>query len=151
MADDIVKTVVLEAPVSRVWRALTDHNEFGQWFRVKLDQPFRPGGLSTGRMTFPGYEHYPWRATVERMEAERLFSFRWCDFDEKSDLPIAKQPTTHVEFALEPVEGGRTRLTVTESGFDSLPESRRIDVMRDNAEGWNIQTGNIAAHVASSG
>lgn len=151
MTDQIVKTVVLDAPVSRVWRALADQQEFGQWFRVKLDQPFQPGGLSTGQMTFPGYEHYPWRATVERMEEERLLSFRWHDFDERSELPISEQPTTLVEFVLEPIADGQTKLTITESGFMSLPESRRIEVMRGNTEGWNIQAENIVAHVASHG
>lgn len=151
MADRIVKTVMLEAPVSRVWRALADPSEFGQWFRVRLDQPFQPGSLSTGQMTYPGYEHYPWRATIERMEEERFLSFRWHDFDEQSGLPISEQPTTLVEFALEPAADDRTKLTITESGFESLPESRRIEVMRGNTEGWNIQAENIAAHVASSG
>ena len=60
MADRIVKTIELKAPVSRIWRALADHNEFGQWFRVKLDGPFKPGTVSTGHITYPGYEHYPW-------------------------------------------------------------------------------------------
>ena len=151
MTDHIRKTIMLDAPVSRVWLALVDQHEFGQWFRVRLDQPFRPGGLSTGRMTYPGYEHYPWRATVERMDEERLLSFRWHDFDENSGIPIAEQATTLVEFVLEPVDAGRTKLTITESGFDSLPESRRIEVMRGNSEGWTIQAENIVAHVASPG
>jgi uncharacterized protein YndB with AHSA1/START domain len=148
MADRIVKTVELKAPVSRVWRALTDHNEFGQWFRVKLDGPFKPGALSTGQMTYPGYEHYPWRAVVERMEPERLFSFRWHDFDEKSAIDVSRQPTTLVEFRLEPTAEG-TRLTITESGFEALPDPRRLEVLRSNTEGWTIQANNIAAHVAT--
>jgi uncharacterized protein YndB with AHSA1/START domain len=148
MADRIIKTIELKAPVSRVWRALTDHVEFGQWFRVKLDQPFAPGAVSTGKMTYPGYEHYPWLAVVERMEPERLFSFRWHDVDAKSGIDVAKQPTTLVEFRLEPTEGG-TRLTITESGFESLPDHRRLEVLRGNTEGWNIQADNIAAHVTA--
>jgi len=148
MTDQIVKTVTLKAPVPRVWRALADHNEFGQWFRVKLDQPFAPGALSTGQITYPGAEHYPWRATVERMEEERLLSFRWHHFDENSDVDVSEQPTTLVEFRLEPVPGG-TRLTITESGFDSLPDARRAEIVRGNTEGWNIQADHIAAHVAS--
>jgi uncharacterized protein YndB with AHSA1/START domain len=148
MADRIIKTIELKAPVSRVWRALTDHMEFGQWFRVKLDQPFTPGAVSTGKMTYPGYEHYPWLAVVERMEPERLFAFRWHDFDEKSGVDVAKQPTTLVEFRLEPTAGG-TRLTITESGFETLPDHRRLEVLRGNTEGWNIQADNIAAHVAA--
>ena len=149
MADRIVKVVELKAPVSRVWRALADHNEFGQWFRVKLDGPFVPGALSTGRVTYPGYEHYPWRATIERMEPERLLSFRWHDFDENSGVDIEEQPTTLVEFRLEPTAEG-TRLTITESGFESIPNPRRLEVLRSNAGGWEIQAKNIADHVESA-
>lgn len=146
MTDRIVKTVELKAPLSRVWRALADHNEFGEWFRVRLDGPFEPGSVSTGQMTYPGYEHYPWRAIVERMEPELLLSFRWGDFDEQSGVDVADQATTLVEFRLEPVAEG-TRLTITESGFEALPDHRRLQVLRDNTRGWDIQAENIAAHV----
>lgn len=149
MTDHIIKTVELMAPIARVWRAISDHNEFGAWFRVKLDGPFRPGMISTGKMTYPGYEHYPWRATVERMEPERLLSFRWRDFDETSSVDVALQPTTLVEFRLEPMPGG-TRLTITESGFEALSDARRLEVLRGNTEGWNIQAANIATHVTAS-
>ena len=146
MENRIVKTVDLNAPVSRVWRALTDYKQFGEWFRVKLDQPFEAGGLSTGQMTYPGYEHCPWRAAVERIEPERLFSFSWHDFDETSDADVADQPAMLVEFRLEPIDAG-TRLTITESGFEALPDPRRLVVLRGNTEGWNIQAQNIADYV----
>ncbi len=149
MTDRIVKIVELQASVSRVWHALTDHREFGQWFRVILDAPFKPGTTSSGRMTYPGYEHYPWLAVVERMDHERLFSFRWHDFDEKSGVEIAKQPTTLVEFRLEAIPTG-TRLTIVESGFEALPDPRRLEILRGNTEGWNTQAGNISVHVAPS-
>src|SRR5215813_745759 len=77
MTDRIEKTVELEAPVSRVWRALTDHVEFGTWFRVRLEGPFVPGQVSRGHITYPGYEHLRWEAVVQKMEPERLFSFTW--------------------------------------------------------------------------
>jgi len=147
--DKIVKVVELEAPVSRVWRALTDHEEFGQWFRVKLDQPFEPGVKSTGSMTYPGFEGWPWLATVERMEHEKLFSFRWHDYERDSERDIADHPTMLVEFRLEPNAGG-TRLTITESGISALPEPRRLEVLRNNTQGWDIQANNIAAHVSST-
>ncbi len=150
MADQIVKEVALNAPISRVWRALSDHEEFGEWFRVRLDGPFVPGAISTGQMTYPSYEHMPWLATVERMEPERLLSFRWHDFDEESGVDIAEQPTTHVEFRLEPSANG-TLLIITETGFDALPDHRRIEAMRSNTEGWNIQAENLASHVAVAG
>ena len=150
MADRIVKQVEVRAPVSRVWRALSDPKEFGTWFRVELDGPFRPGMISTGKMTYPGAEHLPWLATVVRVEPERLLSFRWHDFDEGSGVDVADQPTTLVEFLLEAVPEG-TRLTITESGFDALPDHRRLEVMRGNKEGWNIQAKNLADHVDASG
>ena len=145
--DRIEKVIELASPVSRVWRALTDHEEFGRWFRVRLDGPFKPGVISTGQMTYPGYEHYPWLATVERMDQERLFSFRWHDFDEKSGVDVADQPTTLVEFRLDAIANG-TRLSIRESGFASIPNPRRLEILRGNTEGWNIQAQNIAAYVA---
>lgn len=150
MANKIVKKVHLNASVSRVWRALSDHLEFGQWFRVSLDGPFERGKISTGSMTYPGYEHYPWRAIVEKLEPERLLSFRWHDFDESSKVDVAQQPTTLVEFELEPWAGG-TLLTITESGFEALSDHRRLKVLRDNTEGWNIQAENIATHISNPG
>ena len=147
--DRIEKVIDIKAPVSRVWRALTDHEEFGEWFRVQLDGPFEPGEVSTGSMTYPGYEGLPWLATVERMEPERYFSFRWNDYDEKSGKSIADHPTLLVEFKLEKIPEG-TRLTITESGFSSIAEPRRFGVMRNNTEGWNIQARNIAEHVTAS-
>lgn len=150
MADRIVKKIHLDVPVSRVWRALSDHHEFGQWFRVSLDGPFEQGEVSTGRMTYPGYKHYPWRAFVETLEPERQLSFRWHDFDEGSGVDVAQQQTTLVDFLLEPSASG-TLLTITESGFEALPDHRRLKVLRDNTEGWNIQAENIVAHVASPG
>jgi uncharacterized protein YndB with AHSA1/START domain len=149
MTDRIVKTVELKAPMSRVWRALSDHNEFGQWFRVRLDGPFKPGFVSTGSMTYPGYEHYRWLAVVVQMDNERLLSFRWVHSDDKSAPDISRDPTTLVEFRLEPMAEG-TRLTIVESGFDALPDPKRLEVLRGNTKGWDIQANNISAHVTSS-
>jgi uncharacterized protein YndB with AHSA1/START domain len=147
--DKIEKTIEIGAPVARVWRALTDFEEFGQWFRVKLEGPFEPGAISRGAMTYPGFEGWPWLATVERMEPERLFSFRWHDFDKKSGIDISGQPATLVEFRLQAIPGG-TRLTITESGFSAIPDPRRLEVLRSNTEGWNIQSQNLANYVTSS-
>ena len=147
MKDRIDRTIELNAPLSRVWSALTDHEEFGQWFRAKLDGPFQVGAISRGRITYPGYENYRWEAEVTAMEPERLFSFKWCPYSDNPDLDYATQPHTLVEFRLEPVSGG-TRLHMSESGFCALPDdARRIDALRMNTEGWNIQAGNIAAHI----
>src|ERR1700747_3760134 len=121
--DRIEKRIELKAPVSRVWRALTDYKEFGEWFRVKLDGPFVEGKVSTGQITYPGYEHVKWEAHVEKMERERVFSFRWPhakSLDKADYSPdYSKEPTTLVEFRLEKTAHG-TSLVLTESGFDKL-------------------------------
>jgi uncharacterized protein YndB with AHSA1/START domain len=146
MTDRIEKSVEIAAPIERVWWALTDHEEFGTWFRVKLDQPFEPGAESTGHMTYPGYEHIRWTAWIERMEALRLFSYRWHPYAIDPAVDYSGEPTTLVEFRLEPTDSG-TRLTVTETGFDALPAARRPDALRMNDSGWDAQMRNIAAHV----
>lgn len=149
VTDRIVKRMELKAPVSRVWRALTDHREFGEWFRVKIDGPFVVGQVSRGHITFPGYEHIKWEAVIQRMEPERLFSYTWPhpkSFDKSGTQDYSGEPTTLVEFRLEKTAAG-TLLTVTESGFDSLPKDRRDDRFRENEGGWTQQMKNIEAYV----
>lgn len=147
--NQIVKVVEINAPISRVWQALTDYKQFGEWFRVKLNEPFAPGSRSTGITTYPGYEGYQWLATIDCMEHESLFSFRWNHDNIEPGLPPEQQPTTHVAFKLETTPDG-TRLTITESGFDALPESKRGAIMRGNTEGWEIQSRHIVDYVTQS-
>src|SRR5499426_1023069 len=149
MSDRIEKRIELKAPVARVWRALTDHREFGQWFRVKLDGPFQPGRVSRGQITYPGYEHVKWQVTVEQMEPERLFSFRWHPYAVDAAVDYSTEPTTLVEFRLEATAGG-TRLSVAESGFEAIPKQRRFEAYRMNEGGWNAQLKNIEQHVAAA-
>jgi uncharacterized protein YndB with AHSA1/START domain len=136
----------LRAPVSRVWKALTDHQEFGKWFRVRLDGPFVPGQVSRGNVTYPGYEHLKWEAVVQKMEPERLFSFTWHPYAVEPNHDYSGEPPTLVEFTVRPTATG-TRLTVVESGFDKLPAHRRDLAFHRNEEGWAIQVKNIAEHV----
>ena len=147
MNDRIEKRIELKASVSRVWRALTDHREFGQWFRVKLEGPFVPGQVSRGQMTYPGYEHLKWEAMVEKMEPERLFSLTWHPYAVDPKIDYSKEPATLVEFRLEATPDG-TRLTLTESGFDKIPAGRRLEAFRMNDGGWTEQLKNIESHVA---
>jgi uncharacterized protein YndB with AHSA1/START domain len=145
--DRIEKRIELKAPLSRVWRALTDHREFGLWFRVKLDGPFVPGQVSRGWITYPGYEHLKWEAVVQKMEPERLFSFTWHPYAHDPKMDYSKEPPTLVEFRLEETKGG-TLLTVTESGFDKIPAGRRPEALRMNERGWTEQLKNVESHVA---
>ena len=148
MTDRIEKRIELKAPVSRVWRALTDYREFGQWFRVNLEAPFAAGQTARGNITYPGYEHLTMELVVQKLEPERLFSFTWHPnaVDPKKDY--SSEPSTLVEFRLEQ-NGTGTLLTLTESGFDKIPAGRRLEAFRRNDGGWTEQMKNIAGHVAS--
>jgi uncharacterized protein YndB with AHSA1/START domain len=144
--DRIEKRIELKAPVSRVWKAITDHEEFGQWFRVRLEGPFIAGQVSRGRVTHPGYEHVVWQAVVQRIEPERLFSFTWHPYAVDQSVDYSKEEPTLVEFRLER-SGSGTLLTLTESGFDKVPAARRDEAFLRNEGGWTQQMENIRTHV----
>jgi uncharacterized protein YndB with AHSA1/START domain len=149
--DRIEKRIELKAPVARVWRALTDYREFGTWFRVRLEKPFAIGQVAHGQITHPGYEHIRWEAHIQQMEPERLFSFTWplIEFhdQERYTGDYARAPRTLVEFRLEKTANG-TLLTLTESGFESVPESWRDKAFHGNDGGWAAQMQNIENYVA---
>jgi uncharacterized protein YndB with AHSA1/START domain len=142
----IEKSIELAAPVSRVWRALTDYREFGEWFRVKLDGPFVPGQISRGHITYPGYEHVKWEAVVQKMEPERLFSFTWHPYSIDPKIDYSKETPTLVEFRLEKTAKG-TLLLLTESGFEKIPSERFLEAFRRNDGGWTEQMKNIESYV----
>jgi uncharacterized protein YndB with AHSA1/START domain len=144
--DRIEKQVRLGVSRARVWRALTDTREFGQWFGVKLSGAVAPGAKLRGPITSPGYEHVTFEVTVETVEPEKRFSFRWHPYAIEPGVDYSSEPTTLVVFTLEEVEGG-TLLTVVESGFDKIPASRRAKAFEMNSKGWAIQMENIKRHL----
>ena len=146
--DRIEKRILLRAPRARVWRALADAREFGSWFGVAIDGDFVAGARTTGKITYPGYEHLTIEMFVERVEPERLLSFRWHPYAFDATVDYAAEPTTLVEFHLE-ATGEGTTLTVVESGFDRIPAARRAEAFRMNDEGWTAQMKNIERHVAA--
>ena len=144
--DRIEKRTLLRAPRARVWRALTNAQEFGQWFGVALEGQFAVGQSVRGKMTVAGYEHLTLEVLVEQMEAERLFSFRWHPYAVDPAVDYSTEATTLVEFHLEDAPEG-TSLTIVESGFDRIPKQRRAEAFRMNEGGWAAQIENIRAHV----
>lgn len=143
----IQRQIELKKPVSRVWKALTDYREFGDWFRVALEAPFAVGKEASGKILHPGYEHVTWRATIVKMEPEKIFAFTWHPYGIDKERDYSNEPPTLVEFRLEETATG-TRLTLTETGFDKVPADRRLEAFRMNSEGWTIQMKNIEAHVS---
>lgn len=164
--DKIEKQTILRAPISRIWRAIANANEFGDWFGVLLDGPFEEGKTITGTflnldeatlsdhqkeldlepsaINTPG-PHTVF-CTVERIEPESYFSFRWIPYGIDADVDPQSEPTTLVEFRLKEVPEG-THLTITESGFNEVPEHRRKRAFLMNDDGWTQQLEHIKKHV----
>ncbi len=158
--DRIEKQILLRAPISRVWTALTDSAQFGRWFGARFGQAFVAGARVSGKivgtemsaeiaaMQKP-FEGKPFEITVERIEPERLFSFRWHPHAVDGRTDHSSEPTTLIEFRLEPVDGG-TLLRVVESGFERIPLDRRATALKANEGGWEIQMRLIEAYLAQA-
>ncbi|MGH8158040.1 MAG: SRPBCC family protein [Rhodanobacter sp.] len=147
--DRIERQILLKAPRSRVWRALADAEAFGDWFGVALKgKHFVAGQRTQGYITYPGYEHLLWDVLVERIEPERVLSFRWHPYAMDPAVDYSQETATLVVFELEEVGGG-TLLRLVESGFDGIPAARRLESFRMNSGGWDEQMKNIEKHVAS--
>ena len=147
--DRIERSVVVEASRTRVWRAISNAEEFGTWFGVNLaGQAFAPGQLVRGPLTVAGYEHVIWEVRVERIEPANLLSFRWHPYAIDPKVDYTKEEPTLVTFTLTDAPGNATLLTVAESGFDQVPPERRLEAFRMNGRGWTTQMDNIARHVA---
>ena len=133
--DRIEKVVLLNAPRSRVWSAITDVNQLNEWLNVKMSGQVTPGARLRGPITYPGYEGITFEAVVEQVEPETRLSWRWHPAAIEKGVDYSKEPSTLVVFELEEVDGG-TRLTVTESGFHKLPVVRQAKAYESNEGGW---------------
>jgi uncharacterized protein YndB with AHSA1/START domain len=144
--DRIEKEIVIKAPRTKVWKALTDARQFGEWFGCDLRGQFAPGATLSGKITSKGFDHLTIDFEVERIDPETYFSYRWHPYPMDLTIDYTKEPTTLVEFRLEEVAGG-TRLITVESGFDRLPATRRDEAFRMNDGGWASQMKRIEKYV----
>ena len=158
--DRIEKTILLHASLKRVWSALSDSTEFGRWFGMKFDGPFVPGTKITGVLVPTTVnteiasaqkkcEGMAFEFTIEQMEPERLFSFRWHPHAIERGMDYSGEPTTLVVFVLAEVPEG-VMLTVTESGFDQIPLARRAKAFTANQQGWAAVMKLIEAYFAGA-
>lgn len=145
--DRIEKEFDVRAPVSRVWRALTNHQEFSAWFQLAIDTPFTAGATLFGRFTKPGCDEVRIEFRIEQIEPEHFFSWRWHPFAIDPKVDYSQEPMTLVEIKLRATADG-TRVTIVESGFDAIPISRRMESFRMNSSGWNSQAANLTRHVS---
>ena len=145
--DRIERSILIDTPRARVWRALSDAQAFGEWFGANLKgQTFAAGQRARGQITIAGYEHITFDVIVERIEPERLLAYRWHPYAVDPAVDYSKEQRTLVTFTLEDAPGGGTLLTVVESGFDQVPPGRRLEAVRMNTRGWEAQLDNIQRH-----
>ena len=158
--DRIEKRILLNAPRKRIWRALSDSTEFGTWFGMKFDGPFVPGAVMRGVIVGTKvnaevakaqkeYEGMSGEITIERIEPERLFSFRWHPFAVERGVDYSAEPTTLIVFTLEETPDG-VLLTVTESGFAQIPLERRSKAFTANEQGWTMVLKLIEEYLAQT-
>jgi uncharacterized protein YndB with AHSA1/START domain len=147
--DQIRKSIVVRANRAQVWRALSDPDEFGEWFGVNLNGSFKRDAHLRGKVTHKGYENYPFEITISRIDPEHLLSWRWHPNAVDPKMDYSEEPTTLVSFELEDIPGG-TRVTLVESGFDELPESRRLEAYKANEKGWTMQMDAIQRHIVQA-
>ena len=143
--DRVQRRIEINAPRQRVWRAISDSKEFSAWFLSDFDGPFTPGARVTARSRYPGYEHLRFEIMIEKVEPMTCLSYRWHPNAIDPTVDYLKEPTTLVEFRLEDAAGGKTVLTVTETGFDALPPARRAGAFRSNEAGWTAQVKAVEA------
>lgn len=146
--DCIEKSAEIAAPVARVWRALTDYREFGEWFRVRLQSPFKAGEESSGQVLNPGLEHLTWRAVIQEIDPEQYFAFTWHPFAIDPKVDYSEEVPTLVEFRLQSTPAGGTFLELSECGFNDLPDERSAAAFAAHEKGWTDQLKNIAAYIA---
>jgi uncharacterized protein YndB with AHSA1/START domain len=148
--DCIERNVVINAPRERVWRALSNAEEFGTWFGANMKgQAFAPGQRARGQMTIGGHEHVWFDVLVERIEPQNVLSFRWHPYAVDPAVDYSKEERTLVTFTLTDAPGNGTLLTLVESGFDKVPPDRRMEAFRMDSRGWEFQLNNIARHVST--
>jgi uncharacterized protein YndB with AHSA1/START domain len=156
--DRIEKQVVLRASLSRVWRAISDSQEFGLWFGVHIDGPFVAGKSVTATITPTTVDeevaklqesHAGVQAAwqIVAVETARRLAFRWHPCAVEPDVDYSQEPTTLVEFILAQTPDG-VLLTIVESGFNAIPEARRSSAFEANSGGWAKQAELVRKYMA---
>ena len=158
--DRIEKKIVLRANRDRVWRALSNSQEFGSWFGMTFDGPFVEGQRVHGAIIptkvdpevakkQAEFEGLRFELIVERLAPQKTFAFRWHPAAVERGVDYSAEPMTLVTFELEDAADG-ILLTVIESGFDAIPLERRAKAFASNTEGWSLVIKLLEAHLGKS-
>ncbi|MBO0783033.1 MAG: SRPBCC domain-containing protein [Ktedonobacteraceae bacterium] len=131
----IERSIVVAADREQVWRAITTPEYIANWF-----EPIRFDRLAVGEALTFGWGGEGSIAIVEPMER---FGFRW-------QIAPPHPAQTLVVFALETVPEG-IRITVTEQGFEALPDEVRETHFKNNTQGWEHMLNSLSTYLLSRG
>lgn len=147
-ASSIEKQIEINAPVAKVWAALTDSKLFGQWFKAEFQSAFVAGKTTKGKNTTKGFE-MEMSFHIRDIKPQSYFSYAWTPFPIDRNFDYSQEEPTLVEFFLEP-HGAGTLLKVKESGFNKITASRRAEAFRMHTGGWEAQLKNIEKFIAET-
>jgi uncharacterized protein YndB with AHSA1/START domain len=132
LSEPLVKEVILDAPLSRVWKALTDKEELKQWcfdmdaFKPEEGFQFQFYGKKDGHK----FLHL---CKVVEVEAEKKMKWLWSYQEIPGD--------TYVLFELS-AQGKQTKLRLKHEGLEKLPQDENY-AKQNFAEGWNMILGQL--------
>lgn len=135
----IDRTVDINAPRERVWRALTNDEELAAWFQVRLEGEMRTGGVVWMTSVHPQHAGQRWPVRIVELSEPIRMVWQWHPGEVDPAVDYSQQPQTTVTFTLEPTAGG-TRVSVSETGFDEIALARRAKAYADNSQGWTEVT-----------
>lgn len=149
--DTIERSILIQAPRSKVWRLVSDAESFGRWFGADLQgQRFAPGEVARGPITIKGFTHVVFEVKVERVEPEQVLAWRWHPYAVDPKVDYSQEQPTLVTWTLQDAPGNATLVRTVESGFDGVPPHRRLEAFRMNSAGWESQLENIRRHAEQS-
>jgi len=133
MQDTIVREITVKAPKERVYKAITDPKQIVTWFPDAIE-----GTLEVGeRPIFNFGKHGKNQIYVEAANPYDYFAYRWVPGSNNVTGDVLTVPNTLVEFRIETSEG-MTKVTLTESGFASLPAEVAQKSFEQNSGGWEF-------------
>lgn len=131
----IDRSIELNAPPERVWRALTNADELAAWFQVRIEGDLAPGNEVWMTSVHPDHAGVRFVVRIAEMTKPRRVVWEWHPGEVDPGVDYSREPRTTVTFSLEP-SGRGTRLSLSETGFDAIALARRAKAYTDNSQGW---------------
>ncbi len=144
MQDVIKREVTVKATKERVYAAIADPKQIVSWFPDAVEGSFEVGERPI--FEFAGYGKS--QVYIAAAQPHEYFAFRWVPGSAHAVGDVLAVPNTLVEFRLSEANG-QTTVTMTESGFASLPPETMAEQLKDNTGGWDYMMDRLEKKFAS--